>query len=249
MAWVRIEDTVPEHRKHLDAGPPACWLWVCGLAYCQRQLSDGFIPDSALSVLGVSGTARVKRLADELVRVGLFEREEKGYRIHDYHHYNPTREQALKVRGEKHEAKVKAGRIGAAQRWQKDSTHIAERNSTPIAPSHPIPSQEKKQPSAVGRPKAPPDPRVKEFLAWFQSEYTARRSGAPYLVKWDKHGALVKPMLHAVDLNKLKKYAQIMLSEKCDDPFICESDRGIEVLSAKFNWLSDRLAAWEARRA
>ena len=68
------------------------------------------------------------------------------------------------------------------------------------------------------------------------------------MVKWAKHGALVKQMLGATTPETLHLYAQIMLSEKCEDPFILESDRGIEVLSAKFNWLSDRYAAWKARQ-
>lgn len=52
MPWVRIEDTVPDHPKFLRAGPIAAWLWLCGLCYCQRQLTDGFIPKEALPFLG-----------------------------------------------------------------------------------------------------------------------------------------------------------------------------------------------------
>lgn len=102
---------------------------------------------------------------------------------------------------------------------------------------------------SVGPPKVPADPRVKEFLVWFQAEYTSRRHGADYLVKWERDGALVKQMLGATTLEKLKKYAQILLSDKTEDDFIVESDRGIPILSAKFSWLSDRLATWEAKRA
>ena len=97
------------------------------------------------------------------------------------------------------------------------------------------------------RPIAPEDPAVRRFLEWFQGAYQARRM-SPYLVKWAKHSKLTKAMLAATTEDRLQKLAQIMLSEKCDDSFIVESDRGIEVLSAKFNWLSERLAAWEARR-
>ena len=88
---------------------------------------------------------------------------------------------------------------------------------------------------------------VRPFLTWFQAEYKARRQGAEYLVKWAKHGTLVKQMLGATDLEHLKIYAQILLSEKTDDDFISGTDRGIEVLSARFSWLSDRYAAWKAR--
>ena len=104
------------------------------------------------------------------------------------------------------------------------------------------------QTSSVARAKGPPDPRVKEFLTWFRAEYPHRRQGADYLVKWAKHGALVKQMLGATDLDKLKMYARILLSDKTDEDFIVQTDRGIEILSAKFSWLSDRYAQWLARR-
>ena len=254
MAWVRIEDTVTEHPKHLRAGPMACWLWVCGLAYCQRQLTDGFIPLAAVPMLGVTGAARALKLANVLVEVGLFDQADGGFAVHDYLDFNDTREQAIVRRNQQHEDKVKAGLAGATKRWQRDSSllladdsrPVVGENSRTIAPSHPIPV--KKRATHVAPAKKPPDPRVREFLTWFQSEYRTRRHGADYLVKWDKHGALVKQMLGATDLDRLKKYAQILLSEKTDDEFIVSTDRGIEILSSKFSWLSDRLAAWEQTR-
>lgn len=106
----------------------------------------------------------------------------------------------------------------------------------------------KKQTSSVGPPKQPADPRVGEFLKWFPSEYKHRRHGADYLVKHSKHGPLVKQMLGATDLDRLKKLAMILMSDKTDEAWIVETDRGIEILSTKFSWLSDKLAAWEARQ-
>jgi hypothetical protein len=67
MAWVKLDDTVHEHPKMLKAGPAASWFWVCGIAYCQRQLTDGFIPEKALPMIGVAGATRARKLADTLV--------------------------------------------------------------------------------------------------------------------------------------------------------------------------------------
>lgn len=91
------------------------------------------------------------------------------------------------------------------------------------------------------------DPRVTEFLKWFQEEYRSRRHGADYLVNWPKDSALVKKMLGATTYERLQKLA-IVLLEADADKFINESDRGIGMLALKFNWLSDRLAKWEARQ-
>src|SRR3990167_190543 len=93
MAWVRIEDAVADHPKHLQAGPAASWLWLCGIAFCQRQLTDGFIPSAALPILGVAHG--VKALVDRLVAARLFDVVDGGYRVHDYHDFNDTREAAL----------------------------------------------------------------------------------------------------------------------------------------------------------
>lgn len=98
MSWVRIEDRAPEHRKQLAAGPAACWLWLCGLAYANRQPQhDGFIPTAALPGLGCG--AKASKEATRLVEVGLWERVSGGWQIHDYHAYQLTPDQ-IRVRSE-----------------------------------------------------------------------------------------------------------------------------------------------------
>lgn len=95
--------------------------------------------------------------------------------------------------------------------------------------------------------KPAPDPRLRQFLTWFQAEYKTRRHGADYLVNWPRDMSLVKKMLGATSYERLQKLAVVLL-EADADRFINESDRGIGMLSVKFNWLSDRLAKFEARR-
>lgn len=87
---------------------------------------------------------------------------------------------------------------------------------------------------------------VREFLGWFQGEYKARRNGATYFVKWEAHGAIVKRLLTAFPPDRLRKHAQILL--RSNEEWIESTDRGIEVLSGKINWLEERLCAWEAQQ-
>lgn len=87
MAWVRLDDQVPTHPKILQVGPAAAWLWVCGIAYCSRHLTDGAIPATALATFGVP---KVKALADRLVTVGLWMRSTSGFVVHDFHDFNPS---------------------------------------------------------------------------------------------------------------------------------------------------------------
>lgn len=136
----------------LRAGPAACWLWVCGLAHCQSQLSDGFIPDDVLPMIGIVGATRAKRLADMLVTAGLFEREAGGYRIHDYLVYNDTKGEALTRKDAAVEQRRQAGiASGVSRRRRNEDTasvtnepvqRTDERPLNPI-PSHPIPTQPK----------------------------------------------------------------------------------------------------------
>jgi len=87
MGWVRIDDNAPHHRKMLQAGPHACWLWVCGLAYCQRMRTDGFIPTEALPMLGVGAW---KKYAGILVSSQLWHKVEGGYQVHDFLDWNAS---------------------------------------------------------------------------------------------------------------------------------------------------------------
>lgn len=99
MAWVQLDDQIPRHEKCLRAGPAACWLWVCGIAHCQSQLTDGFISNSVLPMIGGLGSpAKVQKLAAKLVAVGLFERADGGYRVHDYLEHNRS---AAEVRADR----------------------------------------------------------------------------------------------------------------------------------------------------
>lgn len=116
MVWIRIDDQIAHHPKFIAAGPVASWLWVCGNGYCNKYLTDGFIPTSALPTLG--GVTNADKWAERLVEVGLWIPAPSGFQVHDFHDYNPT---AAEVRA-KRKKRSKAGKAGAAARWQTDAT-------------------------------------------------------------------------------------------------------------------------------
>jgi len=91
MTWARLDDRANEHRKQLAAGPEACWLWACGLMYCNRQAArNGFIPEQALRILYPLKSP--SRLATKLVDVGLWERIDGGYQVHEFECWNKSKE-------------------------------------------------------------------------------------------------------------------------------------------------------------
>jgi hypothetical protein len=88
MAWVKIDDNAPHHRKQLLAGPVACWLWVCGLAYANRHATDGLIPSEAVPYLGCK---EWQKAVPMLLKSGLWlGNEPNGYIIHDFLQWNDS---------------------------------------------------------------------------------------------------------------------------------------------------------------
>ena len=86
---------------------------------------------------------------------------------------------------------------------------------------------------------------TKDFLTWFIDLYAAKRSGAKYTAT-DKHGGIVKRLLKSHSPERLRQHAEILLTT--DEDWVETTDRGIEVLAGKINWLEERLAAWEKRQ-
>jgi hypothetical protein len=96
MVWVKLDDGFPEHPKMATAGPLGLAMQVSALCYCNRNLTDGFIPHAMAKKLldlddirGVAWKGVVKRLVD----VGAWREVTGGWQIHDYAEYQPTRAQ------------------------------------------------------------------------------------------------------------------------------------------------------------
>jgi hypothetical protein len=112
MTWVKLDDQFSDHPKIEAAGPLAAWLFVCGLCYCSKHLTDGFIPATKAARLADVPTSR--KHIDRLVALGLWAEVEDGYRIRDYLDYQPSAEK-------KREARVDAGRRGGQRSGQTRS--------------------------------------------------------------------------------------------------------------------------------
>ena len=110
MTWIKLDDQFPDHPKVMAAGPLAAWLYVCGLAYCARLLTDGYLP--AAQVRKLADVDEATALADRLVGVGLWERVEGGFRVHDYLEYQPSADRVRATR----EVRAAAGSRGGYQK-------------------------------------------------------------------------------------------------------------------------------------
>jgi len=145
MVWVRLADDFTDHPKVVTAGPLASWLYVCGLTYANRYLTDGFIP--AGQVRRMADVEDPQMLAGRLVDAGLWEVVDGGYLIHDYHGYQPSsenvkreRDEAAKRQAESRARRGKNGSHAVTDTVTGDVTHaVTDTVSSPVSSGAPYP--------------------------------------------------------------------------------------------------------------
>lgn len=106
MPWARIDDQANDDDKLNALCSDAFRLWVRGLVYCQKKLTDGFIPDSTIGQLAALAKDRERpRIIAELLaphpRLGkgpLWHKVDGGYQMHDYLDWNESRAQVEAAR-------------------------------------------------------------------------------------------------------------------------------------------------------
>lgn len=106
MTWAKIDDKLHSDTKARKAGMPAMGLWVMCLSHCASHLTDGFVDDTDVEMIGGPGALD---LAARLVKVGLWTRdsEREGYVFHNYLKYNPSAEEVI---GAREQAKARRSR-------------------------------------------------------------------------------------------------------------------------------------------
>ncbi len=149
MTWAKVDDRFHEHPKLAAAGAAAWGMWLAGIAYCNRALTDGFIPDAVAEGLG--GRWRVRQggqtwqivarcgdaevvvdadwIAVALVDAGLWHRVDGGYRIHDYGDYQPLRSEVMAAKSTLSDVRKEAGAAGGKAKASKQAAIKALANA------------------------------------------------------------------------------------------------------------------------
>lgn len=118
--YIRLDDGMPEHPKIAALDARSAWTFVCSIAYANRNLTDGFVPDAvAFRLADHPQQGEPSQVIDELADAGLWEVAEGGYQIHDYPDYQRSREEVRGTAETLSEKRARAGRAGAAKRWQR----------------------------------------------------------------------------------------------------------------------------------
>lgn len=91
MAWVRFDDGFFRHPKVVAAGRDARDMYTSSIFYANQNLTDGFIPESALRMVAADACVNSHgKAVKALLREGLWIEVEGGYQIHDYLDYQPS---------------------------------------------------------------------------------------------------------------------------------------------------------------
>jgi hypothetical protein len=166
VTWVKLEDDFSENPKIARLSDSGLALWVTGLAYCNRNLTDGFIPNQVgLGQLRYCEGNAVPSIR-ELETVGLWDAVPGGWEVHDFHDYQPTREAVLAERLAARERmkEVRQKRKGSSVDVRPNVQKNFERSSTTPVPV-PVPeTAEKTSSSAMGSKTTGDLPVEKELL-------------------------------------------------------------------------------------
>jgi len=86
--WIALNIDLYQHPKIAKAGPAAAWVWACCIMYCQRYLTDGFIPKDRIEGIAAVINPSPKVYVKTLLACRLLDEAEGGYPVHDYLDYN-----------------------------------------------------------------------------------------------------------------------------------------------------------------
>lgn len=151
MTWARLDDQFHSHpkiRRAWRGHPRALGLHVLALSYCADQLTDGIVDDEF--VTEKIPHARERDLVTTCLELaGLWNRVQNGFRINDWHDFNPSRAEVLDRRNRDAERK----RAGRSARSPENVRADSDRN--PIDASRARPRPDPTQP--LKAPHSPPN--------------------------------------------------------------------------------------------
>lgn len=184
MPWGRVDDQHYRHEKLAELDEDLrkgciCLYWLA-ISWCNDRLTDGRVPRGTVRILGGDAAE-----ADELVRVGLWEKDGTGYRVHDYLHFNKSRSQVEEERVQR----SAAGLAGARARWHPDS-------DPPSGPVNDLPSDADSEPNGgrdapVSRTPSPVTPSPEPAARASDDRWDAPEFEA---LQWlARHGCDIRP--------------------------------------------------------
>lgn len=107
MSWFKVDDGLNAHRKvrkirksHPDKSRDVApiGLWALAGSWCGAHSPTGFIPADVLDDWDDDAVGLARRLVDAGMWIEATQDGESGYQFHDWHDYQPTKEEVKEKR-------------------------------------------------------------------------------------------------------------------------------------------------------
>lgn len=132
MTWIKLDDTFPDDPKIVGLPDSAFRMYVWGLCYCAKHLTDGFIPKSAL---GLYVDSKRSRIGLRLVSERLWEEVDGGFQVHNYLAWQRSREQ---VESERDHSKQRKAAQRARQASRRDKAEVTPKSRRDTESGHAV---------------------------------------------------------------------------------------------------------------
>jgi hypothetical protein len=137
VPWIKLDDQFIDHPKIVGLSNAAFRLWLAGLSYSARHLTDGAIP--APGVRTLTSIRYPLKASRELLDAGLWELNEGVYWIHDYLDYQPSKAETLSIREKRSDAGSRGGRASAQAKRKQVACDSSQAKSNPEPEPEPEP--------------------------------------------------------------------------------------------------------------
>ncbi len=145
MPWVKLDDGFYDNRTNRALGPAARDLFIAGLCYCAKGLTDGIIAKHDLPLILAQAQAK-PRLVRQLVDAGRWLEAEDHYEVAEYLTYQFSRARVEAEREASRERQRRARSRGAsashqdaAGRFTSHSRSNGVTGGVSAAVGHPLP--------------------------------------------------------------------------------------------------------------
>ncbi len=118
--WIRFSVDFADHPKALELGPESCWMYVCGLTYSKKYLTDGVVPKGKLPRL--CNVTDYEKCVTELIASGLWkwDKRKQNIIIHDYLEWQTSKDEVAETR---ENSRIRQERARQRQAEQEESRH------------------------------------------------------------------------------------------------------------------------------
>lgn len=243
--WTPLDVDYFQHPKVVTAGRDAALLYLAGLCYCQRHLTDGYIPVAAVRVLAAEAWTKPS-MAERLVDANLWQRTDAGFVVTGWVERNKPAEvvkahrDKLAVRGAKANHKrwhVERGVVAIGCEW-------CDPSPTPQAIPSGIQQGSQDGPPQGILKESPPSPAPTEELL---SSSTGLDRGDPQPGENEDRVAVAARRLGQLDHDQAEAAGKVRanpdghlaacIRNRANDPQLNA------IASANPNWTADQLVA------